>query len=63
MRQVDSSDKTRVKNLKQLILEDLSLKDMCAIRLYKNGEPLLGDMDFIKELQVDRVEAELFYMI
>jgi hypothetical protein len=42
------NDKTRVKALKKLILEDLNLQDMCAIRLYANGEPLLSDMDFVK---------------
>lgn len=57
------TEKTRVKNLKQLILEDLNMKDCCAIRLYsyKDGEPLLADMDFIKDLGFDRVEAELYY--
>lgn len=62
-RSVESTDKTRVKNLKQLILEDLNLKDTCAIRLYQNSEPLLSDMDFIKDLNIDKVEAELFYQI
>ena len=62
-RSVESTDKTRVKNLKQLILEDLNLKDTCAIRLYQNGEPLLSDMDFIKDLSTNKFEAELFYSI
>ncbi len=35
--------------------------EMCSIRLYKDGIPLLGDMEFVKDLAVERVEAELFY--
>jgi len=35
-RSVETTEKTRVKNLKNLILDDLNLKDMCAIRLYKD---------------------------
>ena len=49
-RSVETTDKTRLKNLKQLILTDLKLQDMCAIRLYKDGEVLLGDQDLVKEL-------------
>jgi hypothetical protein len=44
---VGVTDKTRLKNLKQLILEDLEMKDICAIRLLKDGVPLLGDMVFV----------------
>jgi len=47
--------------LKKLILEDLNLKDVCAIRIYKDGEPVLGDMDKVKDLKIENVEAELFY--
>jgi len=36
---------------------------MCAIRLYANGEPLLSDMDFVKDLEIQKVEAEVFFTI
>jgi len=36
---------------------------MCAVRVYKDGLPLLGIMDFVKDLMLDRVEAELYYQI
>ena len=40
------------------------MKDVCASRLYKDGQPLLdGDMAFVKDLLIDRVEAELYYSI
>lgn len=60
------TEKHRLKNLKQKILEDLGMQDMCAIRLYKDGVPVIGDhgdMDFVKDLGVEKVEAELYYMI
>ncbi len=56
--------KTRIKNLKQLILEDLGLKDTCSIRLYSEaGEPMIGEMDLLKDLNLEKVQAELFYEI
>jgi hypothetical protein len=60
---VSTNEKTRVKNLKKLILEDLNLQDMCAIRLYQNAEPLLGDMNLVKDLALDKVEAEVYFTI
>jgi len=39
------------------------LQDMCAIRLYSNAEPLLGDMDLVKDLAIDKVEAEVYFTI
>lgn len=60
---MSTNEKIRVKNLKKLILEDLNLQDMCAIRLYSNGEPLLGDMDFVKDLAIEKVEAEVYFTI
>jgi hypothetical protein len=62
-RQVETTEKTRVKNLKNLILEDMNLKDTCAIRLYKDSEPLIGDMDLIKEINLERVQVELYYTL
>ena len=44
------NEKTRVKVLKKQILEDLNLQEMCAIRLYANGEQILSDMDYVKDL-------------
>ena len=38
-----------------MILEDLNMKDSCAIRLYKDFEPLIGDMDLVKDIPVDKV--------
>lgn len=57
------TDKTRVKVLKKQILEDLNLHEMCAIRLYANGEALFSDMDFVKDLDIQKVEAEVFFTI
>jgi hypothetical protein len=57
------NDKTRVKALKKQILEDLNLQEMCAIRLYSNGEPLLSDMDIVKSLDIQKVEAEVYFTI
>jgi len=62
-RSVETNDKTRLKNLKRLILVDMDCADTCAVRLYKNQELLLGDMDFVKDLMIDRVEVELYYEI
>jgi len=62
-RSVEVTEKTRLKNLKLLVLEDLGLKDQCAIRLYKDGVPMIGDMDLIKEYLITNVEAELYYSI
>lgn len=63
-RSVQITDKTRVKQLKALILEDMEMKDSCAIRLYtESGEPLVADMDFCRAENIERVEAELFYLI
>jgi hypothetical protein len=39
------------------------MKDICAIRLLKDGVPLLGDMDFVQSLEIDKVDAELYYQI
>lgn len=36
---------------------------MCAIRLYANGELLDSDMEFVKELKIQKVEAEVFFTI
>ena len=60
---MEVTEKTRLKNLKQLVLEDLKMKDHCAIRLYSNGVPLIGDMDLLKDLNLTQVEAELYYSI
>lgn len=61
-RSVVTNPKTRVKNLKQIILEDLGLKETCSIRLYSDvGEPMIGDMDILKDLSIEKVQAELFY--
>ena len=57
------NEKTRVKALKKQILEDLNLQEMCAIRLYANGELILSDMDFVKDLAIQKVEAEVFFTI
>ena len=57
------NEKTRVKALKKQILEDLNLQEMCAIRLYANGELILSDMDFVKDLEIQKVEAEVFFTI
>lgn len=56
VRFVVTNPKTRIKNLKQLILEDLGMKDTCAIRLYSEvGEPVVKDMDLLKELSLEKV--------
>lgn len=60
---METTDKTRIKNLKTLILDDLNLKDMCAIRLYNSGDPLIGDMDFVKDIPLEKVQAELYYSL
>lgn len=62
-RSVETNDKTRLKNLKRLILQDMNLQDTCAIRLYKNQDPLLGEMELVKDLMLERVEVELYYEI
>ena len=36
---------------------------MCAIRLYSNSEPLLSDMDLLKDIQIEKVEAEVYFTI
>ena len=36
---------------------------MCAIRLYANGEPLLSDMHIVKSLDIQKVEAEVYFTI
>jgi hypothetical protein len=46
-----------------MILEDLNLKDMCAIRIYHENLPLLVDMEFIKDLILEKVDVELFYTL
>lgn len=60
---VETHDKTRLKNLKRQILVDMNCTDTCAVRLYKGNELLLGDMDFVKDLMIDRVDVELYYEI
>lgn len=62
-RSVETNDKTRLKNLKRQILVDMDCADTCAVRLYKGHELLLGEMDFVKDLMIDRVEVELYYEI
>jgi len=57
------TEKSRLKALKKQILEDLNLHEMCAIRLYANGEILDSDMEFVKELKIQKVEAEVFFTI
>jgi hypothetical protein len=57
------TDKTRLKNLKQLVLQDLNLQDMCAVRLFKEGIPLIGEMDLVKDFVLEQIEAELYYSI
>lgn len=57
------TEKSRLKALKKQILEDLNLHEMCAIRLYANGELLDSDMEFVKELKIQKVEAEVFFTI
>ena len=52
-----------IKNLKTVILEDLNMKDSCASRLYKDFEPLIGDMDLVKDISVDKVQVELYYTL
>jgi hypothetical protein len=45
-----------------MVLEDLGLKESCSVRLYsETGEPLIGDMDLVKDMGCERVQAELFY--
>jgi transcriptional regulator of met regulon len=62
LRSVTTNLKTRVKNLKTMVLEDLGLKESCSVRLYsETGEPLIGDMDLVKDMGCERVQAELFY--
>jgi hypothetical protein len=39
------------------------MKDICAIRLLKDGVPLLGDMDFVQTMEIEKVDAELYYQI
>jgi hypothetical protein len=39
------------------------MKDSCAIRLYKDFEPLIGDMDLVKDISVDKVQVELYYTL
>lgn len=47
-----------------MILEDMEMKDTCAIRLFsESGEPLLYDMDICRLNNIERVEVELFYSI
>jgi len=62
-RSVETTEKTRVKNLKLMVLEDLNLKDMCAIRIYHDGLPLLSDMEHVKDLMLERIDVELFYTL
>lgn len=52
-RSVEVTEKTRLKNLKQLVLQDLNLQDMCAVRLFKEGIPLIGEMDLIKDFLLE----------
>lgn len=41
----------------------MQMQDQCAIRLYKDSMPLIGDMDLLKDLNVQRIEVELYYSI
>lgn len=46
--------------MKKQILEDLGLQEMCAIRLYHKQEILREDWDYVKDLQIEKVEVEVF---
>jgi len=47
---VQVAEKSRVKQLKKQILEDLGLQEMCDIRLYHKNEVIIGDMDAVRDL-------------
>ena len=59
-RYVQVAEKSRVKQLKKQILEDLGLQEMCAIRLYHKNEMIVWDMDSVRDLQIDKVDVEVF---
>jgi len=44
------AEKSRVKQLKKQILEDLGLQEMCAIRLYHKNEMIVEDMETVRDL-------------
>jgi len=59
-RYVQVAEKSRVKQLKKQILEDLGLQEMCAIRLYHKNEMIVEDMETVRDLQIEKVDVEVF---
>jgi hypothetical protein len=41
----------------------MNCTETCAVSLYKGNELLLGDMDFVKDLMIDRNDVKLYYEI
>ena len=62
-RSVKVTEKARVKQLTKQILEDLELQNMCAARLFFDGEHHVGDMDVVKDLGHNRCEVQVYYTL